>query len=66
MEILLRESEVAEILQVKEGTMRKRRWERRPLLQFVRVGRLIRYRPADVEAFQEANIVPVPESKPER
>ena len=51
---LLTESEVSEILRCTKAALRRwRREERGP--RFIRVGRLIRYRLADVEEFLESN-----------
>lgn len=53
---LLTDSEVAQYLRIQPHTLRVwRSARRRPQLRFVRVGRLVRYRFADVTAFIEAN-----------
>ena len=50
----LTETEVAEMLRCTKAALRKWRRQRRGP-RFVRVGRLIRYRLADVEEFLESN-----------
>lgn len=52
---LLTESEVAETYGVTKPCLRRWRHEGRGL-PFVRIGRLIRYRSGDVEAFVNANV----------
>ena len=51
---ILNETEVAEMLRCTKAALRKWRRQRRGP-RFVRVGRLIRYRLADVEEFLESN-----------
>ncbi|QWV97455.1 helix-turn-helix domain-containing protein [Geomonas nitrogeniifigens] len=47
---LLTTQEAAEILRVKESTLEQWRWQGRGP-QFVKLGRLVRYRLADLEAY---------------
>lgn len=47
---LLTTQEAAKILRVKESTLEQWRWQGRGP-QFVKLGRLVRYRLADLEAF---------------
>lgn len=54
MNKLLTETEVATALSCTKGALRKWRRENRGP-RFVRMGRMIRYRAADVEAFVTAN-----------
>jgi excisionase family DNA binding protein len=49
---LLTAAEVAAVLQVKEGTVREH--TRRGLIPCVRIGRLVRYDAADLEAYIES------------
>ncbi len=53
---LLKESEVAQVLQCTVFALRRWRREKRGL-RFVRVGRLIRYSTSDLEDFIEQNSV---------
>ena len=55
---LLNEKEVSTRLGVKISCLRRWRHERREL-PFVRVGRLVRYAPENVEAFIASNLQPV-------
>lgn len=48
----LRQEEAAAFLQVKPSTLQQWRWSGRGPL-FVKVGRLVRYRRADLEAFMQ-------------
>jgi len=52
---LLTETEVAELYEVTKPCLRRWRHEGRGL-PFVKVGRLVRYRQEDVEAFVSANL----------
>ena len=52
-EMLLRTRQVAEMLQVQETTLEQWRWKGQGPL-FIKVGRLVRYRLADVESFTAA------------
>lgn len=52
---LLTETEVAERYRITKPCLRRWRVERRGL-PFIKVGRLVRYQPADVEAFILANV----------
>jgi len=53
---LLTQSEVAEILNVQQSTLESWRTDaRRGSLPYLKVGRLIRYRPEDLAAFIEAS-----------
>jgi excisionase family DNA binding protein len=52
---LLTETQVAELYGIRKPCLRRWRHEKRGL-PFVRVGRLIRYRPQDLEAFESANL----------
>lgn len=54
---LLNETEVAEILQVKTGTLQVWRTTKRYPLPFVKIGRNVRYRRADVDAFIKSRMV---------
>lgn len=54
LETLLTPSQVADALGVNLTTLEAWRSTRRYPLQFVKVGRLVRYRAADVAAFLEA------------
>ncbi len=53
---LLDEAEAARILHCTRSALRRWRLERRGP-PFVRIGRLIRYRPSDLEEFIERNVV---------
>jgi excisionase family DNA binding protein len=57
-EKLLTEKEVAEILSICPHTLNVWRCAKRYPLQFIRVGRHIRYRASDVEAFLRSRTVP--------
>ena len=48
--VLLKTGQVAELLQVKETTLEQWRWKGQGPV-FIKVGRLVRYRRDDVEAF---------------
>lgn len=52
---LLTTQEAAEILRVKESTLEQWRWQGRGPV-FVKVGRLVRYRLADLEAFTAGRV----------
>lgn len=52
---LMTTSQVAKRLGVEEETLINWRYKGRTDLPFVRVGRLVRYRPEDVEQFIERN-----------
>jgi excisionase family DNA binding protein len=53
---LVTQQEAAEYLGIKVSTLESWRWsQRRRPLPFVKVGRLIRYRPEDLDAFIHAN-----------
>jgi excisionase family DNA binding protein len=52
---LLTESQVAELYGITKPCLRRWRHERRGL-PFVKVGRLVRYRQSDVEAFISSNV----------
>ena len=54
---LLTEAEAADYLSVEPQTLCAWRCTRRYNLRFIKVGRLIRYRPEDVEAFLEERTV---------
>ena len=54
---LLTEAEAADYLSVEPQTLCAWRCTRRYNLRFIKVGRLIRYRPEDVEAFLESRTV---------
>lgn len=54
---LLKDDEAAEILGVKPQTLRDWRHHKRYGLPFVRVGRLVRYRLADLEKWLESRVV---------
>ena len=60
---LLSENEAAEILNVTPGTLSVWRCTRRYPLPYVRVGRSIRYRLSDIEAFCESRTVGVIEAE---
>ncbi|MDH4242066.1 MAG: helix-turn-helix domain-containing protein [Phycisphaerae bacterium] len=49
--------ELAEILGIKAGTLEKSRCTGALGIPFVRIGRLIRYRVCDVEAYLASNLV---------
>lgn len=55
-EKLLSTEEAAEMLGVKEHTLRDWRSTKRYPLAYVKVGRNVRYRQEDIQAFIEANI----------
>jgi excisionase family DNA binding protein len=55
---LLRDAEVAGILSVQPDTVR--RWAARGELPCVRLGRLLRFRPADIDAWIGARVRPRP------
>jgi excisionase family DNA binding protein len=63
-ERLLTEKEVSAVLNVKLSCLRRWRFENREL-PFVRVGRLVRYRPADVKQFVSYNIQKLSNTKME-
>ncbi|ACH40466.1 MAG: hypothetical protein ACD_55C00119G0002 [uncultured bacterium] len=54
---LLTTREAAEVLRVKESTLHQWRWQGRGPA-FVKVGRLVRYRVAEVEAYIAARLFP--------
>ena len=54
---LLTEAEAADYLSVEPQTLCAWRCTRRYNLPFIKVGRLVRYRPEDVEAFLESRTV---------
>ncbi len=58
MDKLLNERETAALLGVSPGTLAVWRSTRRYPLKFVKIGRRVRYRPSDVEAFAAANTKP--------
>lgn len=62
---LLSETQVADRYGVTRPCLRRWRHERRGL-PFVRIGRLVRYRPEDVEEFIQANIQPAKERQGHR
>ena len=51
---LLEEKQAAEILDVKPGTMSVWRCTKRYKIPFIKVGRLVRYRRSDLEAWLES------------
>ena len=51
------ESEAAQILDLKPGTLQVWRSTKRYPLAYVKVGRLVRYRQSDLEAFLRARTV---------
>ena len=57
-EQLLNTTQAAEVLQVTPGTLMVWRSTKRYPLKFVRVGRNIRYRSSDLEAFLNARTMP--------
>jgi len=57
-EQLLNTTQAAEVLQVTPGTLMVWRCTKRYPLKFVRVGRNIRYRSTDLEAFLKARTMP--------
>ena len=54
---LLTEAEAADYLSVEPQTLCAWRSTRRYNLPFIKVGRLVRYRPEDVEAFLESRTI---------
>lgn len=54
---LLDEAATAEILQVKTGTLQVWRSTKRYPLPFVKIGRNVRYRRADIDAFIQSRMV---------
>lgn len=54
---LLTTREAAEMLNVKETTLEQWRWNGRGP-RFVKLGRLVRYRQTDLEAFMQASFHP--------
>lgn len=56
-ERLLTQKEVAELLQVDEGTLEKWRCNQRYDLPYSKIGRLVRYRYSDVLKFIEERMV---------
>ena len=54
---LLTEAEAADYLSVEPQTLCAWRCTRRYNLPFIKVGRLVRYRPEDVEAFLESRTI---------
>ncbi len=52
---LLTTRQAAELLNLKESTLEQWRWQGKGP-QFVKLGRCVRYRRADLEAFTEGNI----------
>jgi predicted DNA-binding transcriptional regulator AlpA len=55
-EPLLKPEQVAKHLEVEQSTLAAWRSDKSQALPYVRVGRLVRYRPADVAAFIETNL----------
>ena len=55
METLMTAEQVAAQIQISDKTLRKWRWEGKGP-RYVKVGRKVAYRPADVEAFVQANL----------
>ena len=51
---LLKEGEVAAILNVEVATLRRWRWAGKPDLPFHKIGSAVRYDPADLTSFIEA------------
>lgn len=56
---LLSEAQAAEMLNVKPGTLSVWRCTRRYPLRYVKVGRFVRYRQSDIEAFLASRTVEV-------
>ena len=54
LELLLTPKEVSELLKVTEGTLKVWRCTKRYPLQYIRVGRAIRYRESAVQAFLQS------------
>lgn len=54
---LLTTDQVADLLGIQVQTLESWRYTKRYALPFVKVGRSVRYRPADVDAFIEAQTV---------
>ena len=53
---LLKEHEVAKLIQRPVATLRRERWARKGI-RFVKIGRAVRYRWSDIEEYIEANVI---------
>ena len=65
MEGTLSYREAADILGCSEGTLRQWVWRRRPGLRWLKIGRLVRFRPSDLSAYMEFCQVPADPFEPE-
>jgi excisionase family DNA binding protein len=63
---LLSEKEAAAKLNVTPGTLSVWRATKRYALRYIKIGRKVRYRPQDIEAFIEARLMPGDGSRPRR
>ena len=59
--VTLSEEQAADILGFTVKTLQKRRWERKAP-PFLKIGRLVRYRLSDIQAFLDSCTVPVDHS----
>ena len=55
METLLTAEQVAAKIQISHKTLRKWRWEGKGP-RYIKIGRKVAYRPADIEAYVQANV----------
>lgn len=57
MDAMLTEKQAAEILGLAPGTLAQWRFHKRTSLKYVKLGRAVRYRPEDIEAFAKSSTV---------